>query len=424
MNVFGLDAILLLLFSVPVIFQYRILPIVGTPYWLFTILFLILFSNILVSTYPSLIANSSVREKTKTLLFWSALLIVLVGSMATAIIDRGRTAPGANYGVHDIILQLESALRYLSLGKNPYKETYFGTEMEKWNYTELGATVVNPALYHFVMPPWYLLFSTVFYKVSNHFFGFFDGRMPLLFTIMGTSIVMSLWFKSHVLGRLAILVTTISPAIIGYTIEGRSDGFALFWLITSLFLLEKRKFIISTLIFGLALMSKQTNWFAVPFYIAFMMWSIPKKSGYLTYLGFGIIILIVSILVIPFLFWDGKAFLESVVFYLIGNTTFAYPISGYGFSMLLYSLGLIKDIHGYYPFGIWQLTIGTPVFIASIWFIKRKPVMSRWLMGFAITLLVIWYLSRYFNNSHVAYISTIFAIAQLKRWDEERIHEN
>lgn len=46
MNVlFSLDALLLFLFSLPVVFKYRILPIEGTPYWLFGILFFFLLSN-------------------------------------------------------------------------------------------------------------------------------------------------------------------------------------------------------------------------------------------------------------------------------------------------------------------------------------------------------------------------------------------
>ena len=37
-----LDSILLFAFAVPVVMKYRILPVEGTPYWLFGILFLIL----------------------------------------------------------------------------------------------------------------------------------------------------------------------------------------------------------------------------------------------------------------------------------------------------------------------------------------------------------------------------------------------
>src|SRR3989344_2894776 len=168
MNLISIGAVLLFALSIPVVMGYRILPIEGTPYWLVGILFVLLTVNIL-------------RPKLIKFLLWPIIIIVLGATMMTAIVDRSKTAP--IYGVHDIILQQEAAMRYILEGKNPYKETYFNTPLAAWHYAELGKEVVNPALYHFVMPPWYLLFPFPFYFVSTPLFGFFDGRMPLLFCL-------------------------------------------------------------------------------------------------------------------------------------------------------------------------------------------------------------------------------------------------
>ena len=60
MSLLALDALLLFVLSVPVMMHYRVLPIEGTPYWLFGILFFILFANVLVSLYPEFFKKSIV----------------------------------------------------------------------------------------------------------------------------------------------------------------------------------------------------------------------------------------------------------------------------------------------------------------------------------------------------------------------------
>ena len=158
-----LDSILLFAFAVPVVMKYRILPVEGTPYWLFGILFLILGTHCFMSFYPGILGGYKKHlEKLKMLCVTTTIAITLGGAVVTAMFDRAKTAPV--YGVHDIILQQEAAMRYLLVGKNPYKETYFGTPVESFNYDEPGNTeATNPAMYHFVMPPWYVLFPFAFY---------------------------------------------------------------------------------------------------------------------------------------------------------------------------------------------------------------------------------------------------------------------
>src|SRR3989344_2072055 len=171
MNLISIGAVLLFALSIPVVMGYRILPIEGTPYWLVGILFVLLTVNIL-------------RPKLIKFLLWPIIIIVLGATMWTAIVDRSKTAPV--YGVHDIILQQETAMRFLLQGKNPYKEQYFGTPVEEFNYDEPGnPDASNPALYHFVMPPWYLLFPYGIYFLSTPLLGYFDGRMASLAAMLG-----------------------------------------------------------------------------------------------------------------------------------------------------------------------------------------------------------------------------------------------
>lgn len=412
-----LDALLLLLLALPIPLRYRLLPATGTPYWLFGILFLLVFGNVLLSLFPPRKISKYI-EQIKTFIIWLVLIIVVGGVTMTAIVDRSKTAP--ELGVHDIILQQEAAMRYLLEGKNPYKEMYFGTLLESWHYDELGKPAVNPALYHFVMPPWYLLFPFAFYFLSVPFLGFFDGRMALLFCLFGILILLWKWFADKRIARVAMILVALAPGIVDYFIEGRSDTFALFWFIWSLYLLDRRKLLLSAVMFGLAVTSKQTIWFAVPFYLVYVCVGIKTKVrrriGAIT-----LVLAVAASLTLPFLLWDPKAFVDSTVFYLNGNTSQGYPISGYGLGMVLYSLGAIRDIHEYYPFILWQAVFGLPVIIGALWFLIQKPGIVRLLVGYGTSLGVIWYMSRYFNNSHIGYLAVVFLLAILKQWDEQKV---
>lgn len=429
MNIPSLDALLLFVFSVPLVMQYRILPVVGTPYWLFGMLFILLGGNVFLSLYPPVWAKSTL-ERTKTVLLWIIITIVLGGITVTSIVDRHTTAP--IYGVHDIVLQEEAAMRFLLMGKNPYKETYVETPMKDWHYSELGRDAVNPALFHFVMPPWYLLFPFAFYVVTIPMFGYFDGRMALLFAMAGILVIVLRWFKNHQVGRITAVLLALSPGAVQFFIEGRSDVFALFWFLWSVYLLDRKSYFWSAVVFGLALLSKQTIWFAAPFYLLYLYRStmssrLPAeasaKAG-IFWQGIMIIAAVVLVLAGPFLWWDAKAFIDSVVLYVSGGTAAGYPVSGYGLGMVLYDLGIIKDIHAYYPFILWQIALGVPAMIISLRFMAKKLRISRLFVGYAVTLLVVWYVSRYFNNSHVVYVGTLFILGVLKDLDERQYEKS
>lgn len=416
----SLDALLLYALTIPIVMKYRILPVEGTPYWLFGILFALLTFNVGISIYPDFLGRLKKRiELIKQVVFFAVIIIVLGGVTITAMVDRARVAPV--YGVHDIILQQEAAMRYLLVGKNPYKETYFGTPVESFNYDEPGNTeATNPALYHFVMPPWYVLFPFSLYYSVRPVVGFFDGRFASLFAMIGLLSILWVWFRPLSLARAAITLTAFSPAVFDYFLEGRSDVFALFWLVASLYLLDRKQFIWSSVMLGLACMSKQTTWFILPFYAVFL-WVTQKSRTRTLIHAMCITGSVIVFLCLPFLLWDPNAFVQSVVFYLSGNAAHSYPVSGYGLSMVLRELGVIGDIHAYYPFVLWQAIFGLPVLAVLLIWIKKTPSMSRIFIAYGVFLTVIWYMSRYFNNSHVAYISMIFVLGLLKDSQEAQV---
>lgn len=403
----SLSSILLFALLIPFIMTYRIGP-GDTPYWLFGLIF----SGLLFYLILDLLKIPEVIYfKFKQIVLWFMILFVIGSSFVSAIIVRHQTAPV--YQIHDIVIQQEAAIRFLLHGKNPYAATYFGTPLEQWHYSDKE---INPALYHFVMEPFYLLFTIPFYFVSNHTIGFFDGRIPLLFLFFSILVTIHFLIKDKEKRQLFQTLFTFNPAILGYTLEGRSDIFMFAFLFLGLFLLYQKKYQLAGIPLGLAFAIKQSVWPLLPFYIVFLYFKTLDIAKTLKILFFFILTFV--LIVLPFFFWDQKAFLDSTIFYLSGTSSNSYPISGYGLGMVLQQVGFIKDVHSYYPFYIWQILIGLPLILILLKFLQKNPSVKYLILTYGIFLFVFWYLSRYFNNSHLGYLSLIFMTAYF--WPKEK----
>lgn len=407
-----LDSVLLFTFVIPFVMAVRIGP-GDTPYWLFGIIFFLLFGNIVLDIV-------SVKEKLRSLLkqivLWTTIIVVLGSAFASAIMVRHQVAPV--YMIHDIILQQESALRFLLDGINPYAVTYFGTPLEQWNYSP---TEVNPALYHFVMQPFYLLFALPFYFISNHTIGYFDGRIPLLFLFFSLLVLASALIKEEERKRLFLVLLAFNPAVLPYTLEGRSDLFMYPFLFLGFFLLYKKRYVWAGIPIALAFAVKQSAWLIFPFYVAYLFFNTKSiKATVLSLLPFA---LVFGAIVLPFFLWDQNAFIDSTVRYLSGDTKHSYPISGYGLGRLLHEIHVIRDLKGQYPFLYWQAAAGLPLLIGLLYYLKKRPSVSRLILVYAIFSFVYWYVSRYFNNSHLSYISMVFITAYFWPETKDRSHE-
>ncbi len=393
----SLSSILLFILAIPPIMTFRVGP-GETPYWLFGIIFGLLLA--------CLVADLLKRSRMKDILVWATIILVVGSMFISAMIVRYQTSP--IFQIHDIIIQLESAVQYLLQGKNPYANFYFGTPLEDWHYSE---TAVNPALFHFVMMPWYLLFSLPFYFLAIPLFGFFDGRMPLLFLFFVLLFFAWRLIKSdEEKRRLFVILLAFNPATLGYFLEGRGDIFMFAFLFWSWYWLEKKRYSLAGIPLALAFATKQSVWPLFPFYFAFLWWNNKKKirQTIKQLIPFAFVF---GAIVLPFFLWDPKAFLDSTVFYLAGNAAHSYPISGYGWGMLLYRQGLITDLNAYYPFWLWQLLFCLPLAIGLFYWLRKSPAVWRMIVSYGIFTLIFWYFSRYFNNSHLGYLSIVFLTA-------------
>ncbi len=399
---FSLSSVILAALIVPVIMTYQIFP-GDTNYIQFGLIFAGIFLNFLIDIVPF-------QEKRyyfiKYVLFWTILFLAVGGAFISAVMVRHKVAP--LFQIHDIILQLEAAIRFFLDGINPWAATYHNTFMAQWHYSD---TAINPALYHFVMMPFYLLFSLPFYFVSNHTIGYFDGRIPLFFLYLSLCISAFYFIKDKEQKLIATTLLALNPAMFAYTLEGRSDVFMFAFFFVAMIMLSRKNFLLAGLLLALAFTVKQSIWPFIPLYIAYVYFVSASLRSTITRLSPFFVLF--AILVAPFFLWNPSAFLNSTVFYLSGNTQHSYPISGYGLGMVLYQLGFIKDLNGTYPFIIWQVLFVAPLLVVLLRFLKKHPQVKTLIFTYGILVFVYWYTSRYFNNSHVGYLTMVFLTAYL-----------
>ena len=335
---------------------------------------------------------------------WLIIALTIGLGCVVYINDRHKIAP--TYRVNDIVIQQEVAIRMLLTNKNPYKETYFNTPLEQFNFSP---SQKNPALYHFVMEPFYLVSAVPFFTIQSRTLGYFDARVPLYLLFLVMLIGGYVFIKDKENKLLFITLMSFNPMTMRFLLEGRSDMFMFPFLFGAFICLSKGKFTIASILTALAFAIKQTAWpffplFVYLLYLKTKSWKVVMKQIVLIAIIFGAIVL-------PFFIWNPHAFLDSTLFYLTGNTAHSYPISGYGFSTLLQDINVIKNPNSYYPFIIWQILFALPVLFVLLRFIKKHPTTRVLIATYAIFLFVFWYFSRYFNYSHIGFISTVLITA-------------
>jgi uncharacterized membrane protein len=408
-----LDSILLFALAIPFIMTYRISPFVS-QYWYFGLIFLGLLLYLLSDLFLTNLKNYNLF---KNILLWILIALIVGGSFVSVITIRHKTHP--IYQIHDIILQQEAAIQFLVHDKNPYALTYFGTFLEQWHYHDKE---INPALYHFVMEPFYLIFALPFYYISNHTIGYFDARIPLFFLFSLMLILAFLLVRDQEKRREFVVLLALNPAMLPYTLEGRSDMFMYAFLFITFYFLYKKRYALSGIFAALAFTVKQSAWPIFPFYVVYIYFKTKNiKRTFFNIIPFS---LIFTAITLPFLLWNPKSYIDSTIGYLNGSVLHSYPVSGYGLGAILLELNIIKDKFAYYPFSIWQLAICIPLLIVLIIYLKESTSVQRLIAIYGVFLFVYWYLARYFNNSHLAYLSMIIISAYF--WpikDENENHE-
>jgi len=373
-----------------------------------------------------------IKEKTDNKSFFYpklaiVLFCILFASISSVfmLIENGRGPNGYLY-IHDGALQTEIATQKLLSGRNFYTEDFSGTVLDSWNddanpHYFLGERLHdNIAIYHYVYLPVYPILSAPIFLLTKSIFNFYDERLLFYPAFLGALFILYKLVKDREKKLLALTLFGFNPFFLHDLIEGKNDILILFFLLLVAYLLQKKKFVWSSIILALAVFSKQTVWPFVPFYFFYLFFQKKNWRESLIYVWqktkWGIIVGI--LIIFPFIIWDVGAFWEDVYLYPSGALGTSYPITGFGLSRFLYRFGAISSIHDYYPFYIWQFVFCVPL---ALWLIKKQRKnnsISFMLLAYAILLATFWFFSRFFQSNYVVFIYQLLVITYFLGYNE------
>jgi hypothetical protein len=330
--------------------------------------------------------------------------LTAIGPTLVAVVQRPRIGLTME---HDGLLQLESAIDRVLNGQPIYGVDWSDTPMAAigWNLTP----GTNPALHHLAYYPLTVLVGIPFRLVTGALGLPFDYRIVLIaFAVTGLIAIIALPIS---LERRFLMITAIyvSPLITLYLWSGRNDIQFLAVLLLSLTLLSRRHLTLSAAVLGVAVALKPFAWVAVPFFLLVLLirWR-AHRSGRDLAIAVLALVAVPAATILPFFFANPGAFWTDVVLYTSGGIPDAYPIRGYGFGEMLYTLHVIGRRTDSFPFGIFEVAAAAPVLWLAGRAFLRRPTGARWMAGYACLLLAVTFFGRFFNDNYAAVVVTLF----------------
>ena len=338
---------------------------------------------------------------------WGISLLGLLTAMGPTLIGiRQRPHIGLTME-HDGLLQLESAVDRLLKGQPIYGVDWSNTPMAAFGWDLTAGP--NPALHHLAYYPLTVLAGIPFRLLTDALGLPFDYRLVLMaFGVIGLIAIVMLPIGS---GRRFLLITAVyaSPMITLYLWSGRTDIQFLAIVLLTLTLLARGHPTLAAGALGVAVALKPFAWMAVPFLLLVLVirWRAQhSRREVVTSLVALAVTPIATIL--PFFLASPRAFWTDVVLYTSGGIADAYPIAGYGFGDLLYTLHVIARRTDAFPFLIFQLAAALPVLWLTARAFLRRPTIGRWTAGYAGVLLAFTFFARFFNDNYAAVVLTLF----------------
>ncbi len=340
--------------------------------------------------------------------FWVVLTVALivVGPLAQSIIQRQLTSPSAF--IHDGALQTEEAIKLLLSGKNPYGADYSQTALADWPYWISPDASSNPALEHYTYLPLSFIGVIPFYFIAQVLLGWFDIRLVYLLCFVVIWILLPLLTQDREKQLALQIVFGLNPLFAPFIAEGRNDVTAILWIVLALALLQRRRFTWTAVMLGLACVTKQTVWFVVPFFLAYLFF-ISYSRQMRSFLVRVLIpfVLPFVLVVLPFLIWDAGAFVKDTLIY--PSTT--YPVLGIGLGGLLVTLGILPARDAAFPFGLVEMVVGVPVLALLLRYVIRSRSIRSMVAASAGFAFLAAYLNRVFHDNYIGFVLTLAVIA-------------
>lgn len=342
------------------------------------------------------------------------LIVALALIVPAVLLQVGlRDATEPWYHVTDSTYQIELAGDLIADGRNPYGHDYTGSGLERW-YPAAGFDPNFPqvALKHFAYFPGTAVTAAAWRVLPAPLD---DYR---LFTLLATLGIFGafLLFRGPLWLRLTLgVAAAANPLAVRAVWFGTADAPSVLCVVLAFALLTRRRFVWAALLLALAVALKQFALVAVPFFAVLLLaMRPPRKTLWSAGIAFTVPLLAITL---PFLIADPGAFWRDTVRY--GGST--YRIVGYGLSNLFLKLGIVDDRFGSYPFFWLALFVWLPITVWLLWNLWRSPRLWRGAAGFAVSIFLLFFVSRVFQTTYLIWpVVAVLMAVLLANADDER----
>ncbi|MBI3742118.1 MAG: DUF2029 domain-containing protein [Chloroflexi bacterium] len=346
--------------------------------------------------------NESRRNLARYALVVFVVFLVVVAPTLVEIFLRRASVPYEH--IHDGAIQTEEAVKFFLAGINPYGADYARTPMGQWHFS--GATTL--ALQHNGYLPMTFLLALPFYLGLQATIGWFDIRLVYLLFFLAFVFILPLltsaWDK-----KLGILIAVgLNPLFVPFFIQGRNDVLILFAIGMMLLLLQRGHITAAAFALGLACATKQTAWFIVPLFFAYLLFS-RAQTNWRDLFRRAVLPFFIpfALIVAPFLLWDARAFIDDTLIY----PSATFPIAGYGAGQFLLMLGIIPNDTAPFPFVLLEIIFGVPLLLWLARSLRARPSLRALLAASAAFTFVVAFFNRVFQDNYVGYLVALGVIA-------------
>jgi hypothetical protein len=307
------------------------------------------------------------------------------------------------YHVNDSTYQIELAGGLVRHGHDPYGHDYRGSGLERW-YPAAGFDPAfrQVALRHLAYFPGTPLAAAAWGVLPEPVD---DYRLLDLLATLGLFGAF-LVFRGPLAWRLALgAVAAANPLAVRAVWFGTADAPSLLCVVLAFALLSRRRLVWTALLLGLAVLLKQFALVAVPFFAVALLALRPPRTVVRNAAAAFVLPLVAGM--VPFLVVGPGAVWRDTITY--GGST--YRIVGYGLSNLFLKAGIVDDRFGSYPFAWLALFIWLPLTAWLLW--NQRRWAQLWVAGaaFAVSIFVLFFVSRVFQTSYLIWPLTAVLVA-------------
>jgi hypothetical protein len=314
----------------------------------------------------------------------------------------GRLILGPDRMVLDSILQVEVASGMLVQGKNPYAESFLGTDLERWNQ---GAD--RPSLHHFVYPPLPLLVTLPLRELCLRTIGAYDSRFLLIPLLLATFLLAWKAWRGWEWRATALALAFLHPLVIHDFHVGRWDVLILFlWTFAVRAAMAGKRSPMAAWL-AMAALTKTTM------LVGALVGAIQSCRTRREAIRWGAVYAGVFLAVfLPFFLWNPREMVIDLFGATQGWGPKPFGISGgrFGFAVIVRFLGWVDSPAASFPFWIVQIPATLAVGAAAV----RSQLRDRSLTAMAVTFASILGTYLYFNRiCDAAWFGSLFSMVVL-----------